>query len=162
MSVIIVLGLFAGICVGPGYEPTLQEWEGPSYYTISGRPDALVALNLLFDDLEKRGGSPVLVSGYRSYERQAQLYESDPGWTEPAGCSRHQLGTAFDVGWMGYGLRSPRHDHSELWELLEELAPRHGFIIPYDGTYHDMPSEPWHLQYTQEVQQMWWRSGEIQ
>lgn len=148
MTLLVVLGLVAGTCVGPGYEPPLEDWDGPSYRVISGQPDALTALSELFDALWEEDMRPVLISGYRSYERQAVLHERDPEWTEPPGCSQHQLGTAFDIGWMGYGLRSP-HD-AKLWALLEELGPSYGFVIPYDGT-GDIPAEPWHLNYTLEV-----------
>ena len=152
MIISLLVSLFLSVgCVSPNYTPSLETWEGPSYREIQGRPDDLFALEQMFDKLEWIGSRPVLISGYRSYEYQARLHEQDPYWTEPAGCSQHQLGTAFDIGWWGYGLRSP-HD-IRLWRELRILAPEYGFEIPYDGT-GDIPLEPWHLNYIGERYEM--------
>ncbi len=132
-------------CVGPDFlPPSLEVWTGPSYREIQARPDALEALDALFQELERTGNRPVVISGFRSYERQVELHDRDPKWTESPGCSQHQLGSAFDIGWMGYGLRSP-HDH-ELWALLKELSSDYGFDVTYDGA-ENIPAEPWHLNY---------------
>jgi len=148
MSLLLVVAmLVGGGCVGPDYVPPLQEWDGSSYRMIQVRPELIAPLNELFQELHEKGARPVLLSGYRSYERQAQMHLADPKWTEPAGCSEHQLGTAVDIGWMGYGLRSP-HDQV-LWPLLQELGPEYGFEVTYDGT-GDIPAEPWHLNYQLE------------
>ncbi len=148
----LVSGGSGNACVGPDYMPPLQEWDGPSYRVIEVRPELVEPLQELFNELHDLGARPVLLSGYRSYERQASIHFADPKWTEPAGCSQHQLGTAVDIGWMGYGIRSP---HNELlWSLLDELGPKYGLTVTYDGT-SDIPAEPWHLNY-QLVRQIPW------
>ncbi len=152
----IIIDLFIGLalnmgCVGPDYVPDLETWEGPSYRGIEGRPDALPALAEMFEELEGLGLHPIVISGYRSYEQQAQLHEQDPKWTEPPGCSQHQRGTAFDLGWWGYwGYELPTSRNERLWEALRVLTPDYGFEIPYDGT-GDIPAEPWHLNYIGET-----------
>lgn len=146
--VVMILLLGKQTCADPDSSPPLEMWNGPSYREIQGHPDALDALEGLFHELESMGNRPVVISGYRSYEYQTQLHDKSPEWTEPPGCSQHQLGTAFDIGWMGYGLRSP-HDH-ELWPLLEKVGLKHDFEVTYDGA-GDIPAEPWHLNYVGKV-----------
>lgn len=131
-------------CVDDQYEVDLTYFDGNSYRQILGRPDALLALQDLFAQMEDEGLHPVLISGYRSYSAQAALYAKDPVYHEPPGCSQHQLGTAFDIGWQGYVFKSPYND--QLYEALARLGPEYGFEIPYDGS-GDLPAEPWHLNY---------------
>lgn len=144
MIEVIVWLLASQRCVDASFSPDLVTWNGSSYRVLTGRPDAIEALDGLFSDLEGKGLKPVLVSGYRSYDHQVTLHTLDPEWTEVPGCSQHQLGTAFDIGWMGYGLRSPYNDL--LWSALSKFGSEHGFHITYTGI-GDIPSEPWHLNY---------------
>jgi D-alanyl-D-alanine dipeptidase len=91
------------------------------------------------------------VSGYRSSERQRELFAtavrrygnaaSARRWVAPPGGSAHQSGRAIDLH-LG-----PRNDSSNIVALraspayrwLAENAPRFGFV-PYDR-------EPWHWEY---------------
>lgn len=143
-NVILALVMSVYGCVDDQFEVDLTYFEGNAYREILGRPDALIALEDLFSDMREEGLPPVLLSGYRSYKEQVSLYAKDPIFHEPPGCSQHQLGTAFDIGWHGYVFVSPYQD--ELYAAIARLAPEHGFEIPYDGT-GDIPSEPWHINY---------------
>lgn len=76
-------------------------------------------------------------SGFRSNERQAQLYADwKAGYGNPAakpGFSNHQSGRAIDINLLGV----PR----ETFEWLKKNAARYGFR-------RTVQSEPWHWEYT--------------
>ncbi len=150
LLVVVAMLVSGNKCVEPNYVPPLQEWDGPSYRVIEVRPELIEPLRGLFNELESYDVHPVLLSGYRSYERQADMHQADPEWTEPASCSQHQLGTAVDIVWMGTGAKGPYRATSArnilLWGLLAELGPKYGLTVTYDGT-GDIPAEPWHLNY---------------
>ncbi len=150
MVLLAVFGMALGMCVGPDYVPELQEWEGPAYYKQQGRPDALYALDELFEELERLGLYPVVISGYRSYQKQELLHRLDPEWTEPAGCSQHQLGTAFDIAWQGLSINITAGPddlrNNQLWYIIHEIGPDYGFYVTYDDEGLILP-EPWHVNY---------------
>jgi hypothetical protein len=76
-------------------------------------------------------------SGFRSNEKQAQLYEDwKAGVGNPAakpGYSNHQSGRAIDINLLGV----PR----ETYAWLTKNAARYGFR-------RTVPSEPWHWEYS--------------
>lgn len=91
-----------------------------------------------------------IVSGYRSRERQAEIYSAalNPSFVKPPGHSEHHTGLAMDVGIPGvtFGEMAGRPD--VLW--LAETAWEHGFILRYtEETYHitRIAFEPWHFRY---------------
>jgi hypothetical protein len=96
--------------------------------------DANFAANLRAMIAES-GGRITVVSGYRSPERQAQLwgealrrYGSEAEarkWVAPPGKSNHNRGLAFDLG-------------GDL-ALAHQLAPKYGLHFP-------MGHEPWHIE----------------
>ena len=95
-----------------------------------------------------------LLSGYRSYETQKNLYnnyvatygqaEADTFSARP-GTSEHQTGLAMDVGWIddAYG-----DTPSGIW--LAENCYKFGFIIRYPKNKENITGykyEPWHIRY---------------
>lgn len=96
--------------------------------------DANFAANLRAMIAES-GGRITVVSGYRSPERQSQLwgealrrYGSEAEarkWVAPPGKSNHNKGLAFDLG-------------GDL-QLAHQLAPKYGLVFP-------MGHEPWHIE----------------
>lgn len=99
------------------------------------------------------------VSGFRSYERQAQLFQAALENT-PAdalcevavpGSSEHQTGLALDVSCPAVSLKLTA-DFSRTAEgiWLKRHAPLYGFILRYPaGKEHitQVPCEPWHIRY---------------
>lgn len=99
------------------------------------------------------------ISGFRSYERQQQLYEQALTKT-PAGslcevaapgCSEHQTGLALDVSCPAVSLNLTA-DFAKTAEgkWLMRHAPLYGFILRYPaGKEHltNVPYEPWHIRY---------------
>ena len=101
------------------------------------------------------------VSGYRSYERQEELYrakrEKDPReeqevlWVAPPGASEHQTGLALDVSCqeMGYELEEGFGATKE-GRWLARCAPLFGFILRYPKGKEAITGygwEPWHIRY---------------
>lgn len=91
--------------------------------------------------IDASGGRITFVSGWRSEERQAQLfaaavkkYGSEKAarkWVAPPGKSHHNHGLAADLG-------------GDL-KLLKRLAPAYGLRLP-------MPWEPWHIEPTEQAE----------
>ena len=100
------------------------------------------------------GYSIQMLSGYRSYEYQAQLYQSYVNrdgqekadtYSARPGYSEHQTGLAFDVGQLDYG-----YGNTPEGKWLYEHAHEYGFIIRYQkGKEHitGYTYEPWHIRY---------------
>ncbi|MBR6499730.1 MAG: M15 family metallopeptidase [Clostridia bacterium] len=88
-----------------------------------------------------------ITSGYRSYERQAEVYaESKPGYAQKPGCSEHQTGLCFDVTVENVGgfETTPQYD----WLRLN--THKYGFIQRYPANKSGITGisyEPWHYRY---------------
>lgn len=93
------------------------------------------------------------ISGYRSYQRQKELYlqKGQSPWVAPAGTSEHQTGLALDVSCIHADLdltESFACTPEGLWLLRN--APLYGFIIRYPKGKEAItgyPWEPWHIRY---------------
>lgn len=124
------------------------------------RAEAATALQDLFAGAEKNGQPLILVSAYRSYAYQDNLFnhyvntqglETALNQSARPGHSEHQTGWAADVGALSRGC--------EIEECFGEMsegkwvaanAYKYGFIVRYpqgltDTTGYDY--EPWHLRY---------------
>ena len=89
----------------------------------------------------------IITSGYRSYERQKEIYDSsEPGLAQAPGCSEHQTGLAFDVTCeTGDGF-----ENTEQYAWLNAHAHEYGFIQRYPPNKSDITGisyEPWHYRY---------------
>jgi D-alanyl-D-alanine carboxypeptidase len=116
----------------------------------------LDALRVAADD----NGTPLgLVSAYRSYSYQQDLYDREVAQegeeeaqkeTARPGHSEHQLGTAIDVLAAGSQNLVPDFTETPTGQWLADNAHVYGFVI----SYPDLPRtrtcygfEPWHLRY---------------
>ena len=116
--------------------------------------EASHALSLLQKAASESGWSLPLVSGYRSYSYQQELYsgyvarhgkEAADRFSAQAGHSEHQTGLAFDVGRIDYNLGSTPEG---IW--LQNHCADFGFIIRYPSGKEDITGyryEPWHIRY---------------
>lgn len=99
------------------------------------------------------------VSGYRSYERQKELYEDalkrKSSAVAPPGASEHQTGLALDVSCPEVNLElEERFDHTKEGKWLARHAPLYGYIIRYPKNKENItgfPYEPWHIRYVGEA-----------
>ncbi len=100
------------------------------------------------------------VSGYRSYERQEQIFKESLKKNGLAytnqfialpGCSEHQTGLALDVSaaCVGYELEQS-FSHTKEAHWLFQYAPLYGFILRYPKNKEAITGiayEPWHIRY---------------
>ncbi len=118
--------------------------------------EALVAL---CDAARQAGHELYLKSGYRSYYKQAVMYENridkygyDDGWVTKPGASDHQTGLGCDVvpkKWTDRGMNEDMEKEPETQWMAENCA-QFGFILRYPKDKEDITEinyEPWHLRY---------------
>ena len=125
------------------------------------RKEAAQKLAELFAQAEKEGIQLVVVSGYRSYFSQKNIFSRRVRRAKgnvseakksvaPPGTSEHQLGLACDVGKkQGNSLVSSFGTTKEgIW--LKNNAHRFGFIIRFQKEWEQVTGymyEPWHIRY---------------
>ena len=89
----------------------------------------------------------IVTSGYRSYDRQAEVYaSSEPGLAQQPGASEHQTGLAFDVTTE----TSNGFESTPQYGWLCDHAHEYGFIQRYPANKADetgISYEPWHYRY---------------
>ena len=99
----------------------------------------------------------IVTSGYRSYERQAEVYaESEPGLAQEPGASEHQTGLSFDVTTE----TSEGFESTPQYAWLQQHAHEYGFIQRYPANKSDetgISYEPWHYRYVgvEAATQIW-------
>ncbi len=119
----------------------------------------LTALVALCDAARAEGYELYLKSGYRSYYKQAVMYENrlerigyDDGWVTLPGASDHQTGLGCDVvprKWTDRGMNEDMATEPETQWMAANCA-RFGFILRYPADKEDVTQinyEPWHLRY---------------
>jgi LAS superfamily LD-carboxypeptidase LdcB len=128
------------------------------------REEAARALEALFASAKNDGHALVAVSGYRSYERQRAIYESNVAskgqahadrFSAKPGTSEHQTGLAMDVTVQGNDqvLLNQSFGETAAGRYIEEQAHTFGFIIRYPEGKEAITGysyEPWHLRYVGE------------
>jgi zinc D-Ala-D-Ala carboxypeptidase len=131
--------------------------RGSGYYL---RSEAAGALNTLFNAASSAGHGLAIVSGYRSYDTQASLYDyyvrtygqayADTISARP-GYSEHQTGLAVDVGnASGSCGLSTCFGETPAGHWVAANAYRFGYIVRYPNGYTGTTGysyEPWHLRY---------------
>lgn len=123
------------------------------------RQECAEALVRLCDAARAEGHELYLKSGYRSYYKQAVMYENrvkkygyDDGWVTKPGASDHQTGLGCDVvpkKWTDRGMNEDMAKEPETQWMAENCA-RFGFILRYPADKEDITKinyEPWHLRY---------------
>lgn len=117
-------------------------------------------LEKLFMRAESQGIQLAAVSGFRSYERQEEIYteslksrgrEYTEQYIAPPGGSEHQTGLAMDLSCpaMNYELEEA-FDRTKEGIWLQKNASLFGFIIRYPKGKEEITGyayEPWHIRY---------------
>ncbi|WP_255220740.1 M15 family metallopeptidase [Terribacillus saccharophilus] len=149
-----------------GWQPKdLVEPDVPFYFSEhlekrKMRKEAAEALEDLFAASQKDGMELVAASGYRSEERQKEIYENNvatQGQEETdkvssrPGRSEHQTGLAIDLtsAEMALALEETFIKTDE-GKWLAEHAHEYGYIIRYPEGKSDITGysyEPWHIRY---------------
>lgn len=127
------------------------------------RQDAGSALENLFEKAKQDGINLYATSGYRSYDRQKSIFDSNAKkygiekanqFSAKPGESEHQTGLAMDVTSpsVNYHLTQRFGETKEgIW--LKQNAAQFGFIIRYPKEKENITGykyEPWHLRYVGE------------
>ncbi len=121
-------------------------------------PAAASAWAAMRDAAAGQAVSLIIVSAFRSFERQAELVAArlargaDPmavfATSAPPGCSEHHSGCAVDIGTMGCEPVSLDFERTAAFEWLTANAERFGFVMSYppDNPF-GFDYEPWHWCY---------------
>ena len=124
------------------------------------RKEAAKALEKMFTAASAEGVELAAVSGFRSYERQIQIYNAEiaasgmeyaqQAVAEP-GKSEHQTGLTMDVssGENNYQLNQ-EFGNTVAGKWLEKNSVEYGFIIRYPKDGEKITGymyEPWHIRY---------------
>jgi hypothetical protein len=139
---------------------------------LSGKaalPEVIQAFKKLRLDAKKAGWNLVLVSGYRSFTSQKNLWNSlfdDSGkiplgdevkgqlrYTSLPGLSRHHWGSELDIsekslrGLLFADSEAPSPRAMAYYRWMESNAPRYGFCRVYRGVSGIITDEHWHWSY---------------
>ena len=128
------------------------------------RDDAAAALERMAADCKEATGEILVsVSGYRSYQTQATIYQRKvkstgsqaraDKYVARAGASEHQLGLAMDLGWADYHGTSEKFPRSKAGKWTTENCWKYGFILRYQAGWEEITGynqEEWHFRYVGE------------
>lgn len=129
----------------------------PSTYNPGVNSEANAALQNMFRAAKADGITLEIVSGFRSYDRQSQLYNnyvSRDGvaaadrYSARAGHSEHQTGLAFDLNSLEESFGETKEG-----KWLKAHCHEYGFIIRYPKEKEEITGymyEPWHVRYLGE------------
>lgn len=125
-------------------------------------------LQEMMDDARAAGYEPLICSSFRTWDKQAQLYERkvqfymDQGsdrdtaesqaavWVARPGTSEHQAGLAVDIVSVDYQILDEGQEDTPLQQWLMEHCWEYGFILRYPTDKSDLTGvgyEPWHYRY---------------
>lgn len=131
-----------------------KEYALPQDYGDGEDATAYQALLKLQQGARWAGYSMSLMSGFRSFETQDELYndyvkadgvEVANTYSAWPGHSEHQTGLAFDVGWVDL-----QFANTGAGKWLANHAHEYGFIIRYPQGKESITGyqyEPWHIRY---------------
>ena len=140
------------------YAPAYTNGNGQST-SLQGEADA--AAQAFLAAANAQGNSMYILSGYRSYDVQADLFASYAAangeekantFSARAGQSEHQTGLAFDVGdaaHAGYNLQTSIDQFPGVQWMMQHCA-EYGFILRYPEGKEKITGyqyEPWHFRY---------------
>ncbi|MFC3418598.1 D-alanyl-D-alanine carboxypeptidase family protein [Salinicoccus hispanicus] len=144
----------------------------PADYSPGLQPEVIEAYQEMFQAGAEQGLDFILVSDFRTYDYQAQLYdnyvardgqEAADQYSAKPGHSEHQTGLAIDVGSpdSASNLTVSFGDTPE-FQWMKDVAHEYGFIIRYLEGKEDITGymyEPWHLRYVGEEAAAIYESG---
>ncbi|MGE5449983.1 MAG: D-alanyl-D-alanine carboxypeptidase family protein [Methanomassiliicoccales archaeon] len=146
-------GYVPGNLVSPKVQFTFAE-DLPQRYM---QAEAAQALERLFEQADQEGEKLYAVSGYRSYQRQAEIFARNNAnsaeanrFSARAGQSEHQTGLAMDITNASLGTLTQAFGSTSEGRWLYANAHRFGFIIRYPGGKEAITGysyEPWHVRY---------------
>jgi len=161
------LGKYAPRDIVPLPDEVCQTWK---YYL---RQEAADHLMQLWEAARQDGIDLKVISAYRSYEVQKQLFEeyalshgeeAANRFSARPGQSEHQLGTAVDFGGTPVD-KDQSYADTPQGRWLAEHAYKFGFAMSYPPGSEEITGyiyEPWHFRYIGvEAAREWKESGEV-
>lgn len=149
-----------------------EEFSLPASYNPGLQPEVVEAYQRMFQDGSEEGLDFVLVSDFRTYQYQEQLYnnyvardgrQAADEYSARPGHSEHQTGLAIDVGSDDSATTlSVEFGDTPEFEWMEAAAHEYGFIIRYPEGKEEITGyqyEPWHLRYVGEEAAAIYESG---
>lgn len=146
------------------YVPDMVQYKNTSFYL---NEEAAASLARMLSDMEAElGEAPMVVSTYRSYERQEEVYNRDVNsavesgvdiadaikgtsrYVALPGASEHQTALAVDLSNDGSLEEDFIETEAGIW--LKENCHNYGFVVRYPEEKEDITQigyEPWHLRY---------------
>lgn len=131
-----------------------KKYSLPADYNPGVDATALNAYYNMRNAAVENGYSLPIISGFRSYETQKNLYNryvsiygqaaADTFSAQP-GKSEHQTGLAFDLGWV-----DDDYAYTDEGKWLAQNCYKYGFIIRYPEGKESITGykyEPWHVRY---------------
>ena len=131
-----------------------KKYHLPANYNPGVDKTAKASLTELQEAANKAGFNIPLISGFRSYDTQKNLYnnyvardgeEKANTYSAKPGQSEHQTGLAFDVGAL-----DDNYGQTPAGKWLAENAYKYGFILRYPKGKEAITGyqyEPWHIRY---------------
>lgn len=124
------------------------------------RQEAATAIESLFNAAAKDGITLYAISGYRSYDRQKEIYDTNVAtkgleytnrYSAMPGHSEHQTGLGMDVSALSVNNSlDPVFAYSNEGIWLAAHAHSYGFVIRYPENKESVTGysyEPWHIRY---------------
>lgn len=124
------------------------------------REPAARALENMFRSASDVGLNLIGVSGYRSYDRQRNIYEQNLAvkgeeytslYSAKPGQSEHQTGLAMDISTPSiFSSLTTEFENTPEGRWLRDNAPNYGFILRYPAGKEHITGyayEPWHFRY---------------
>lgn len=132
--------------------PELWTYNGEEEYF---HKEAWPRLEALLTAAQEDGIELRVISGYRAFEKQAQLKSAYTvrygaganAFSADQGYSEHQLGTAVDFTTPELGANFGAIDTTPAFTWLMDHAHRYGFILSYPKGNAYYVYEPWHWRY---------------
>lgn len=123
-------------------------------------PEASVAWAKMKSKAHTQGISLIIVSAFRSFERQIEIVQHSIEQGEypqsifelsaPPGYSEHHSGRAIDIGTMGCDPLSDAFGETDAFKWLMSNAKDFGFTMSYPkNNKYGFKYEPWHWFYSQ-------------
>ncbi len=125
-------------------------------------------LQQMMDDCRAEGLKPMVCSGYRSIEKQTQLFNAKvkeylnqgyskekarseaEQWVAVPGTSEHHLGIAVDIISENYQYLDEKQEQTAEQQWLLKNCWKYGFILRYPSDKSELTGihyEPWHYRY---------------
>ncbi len=125
-------------------------------------------LQRMMGDAQKAGLKPMIISSYRTMEKQTSLYNNQVAryvnqgygkeeakrlaaqWVAIPGTSEHQAGLAVDIVSRNYQQLNKKQEETAEQKWLIQNSYKYGFILRYPNGRTDITGigyEPWHYRY---------------